>query len=50
MRTVAIAYLLWAIILLGIGAKIYSNITDKKNPNSLQNRFNELEKVMNENP
>lgn len=50
MRTAAVIYLVWAMILLGIGVKVYNNIADKKNPNSLQNRFEELDKVMNENP
>lgn len=50
MRTAAIVYLAWALMLLGLGGMIYHKMTDKSNPNSIQNRFEELDKVMNENP
>lgn len=50
MRTASSMYLLWALILFAIGGKIYTKITDKSDPNSIQNRFEELDRVMNENP
>lgn len=50
MRTAAVIYLLWAFILIAIAGKIYTKITDKSDPNSIQSRFEELDRVMNENP
>lgn len=50
MRAAAVVYLVWVLILLGLGGMIYHKITDKSNPNSMKSRFEELDRIMNEDP
>lgn len=48
-RSVATVYIAWSAIILVVGITIFNRVTDSKNPNSLKNRFEQLNEVMNEN-
>ena len=42
-RLKVVLYIMWSALIIGAGYKIWSNINDKSNPNSLINNFEKID-------